>query len=62
MSTYFKEDQLNENESENIFSKTYNYVQALNDKVQYFKRERWAVVAILVVFYLLRLVCTGGKY
>ncbi len=62
MSTYFKEDLLNESrENENIVNKAYNYMQALNDKVQFFKKERWIVVAVLVIFFLIRIFLTGGK-
>jgi hypothetical protein len=62
MSNYFKDDLLNENqkENENIITKAYNYVQTINDKVQFFKKERWIVVGLLVFFYLIRLFITGG--
>jgi|LauGreDrversion4_2_1035121.scaffolds.fasta_scaffold1762818_1 hypothetical protein len=62
MSNYFKDDLLNENQkgNENIITRVYNYLQAFNDKVQFFKKERWIVVGLLVVFYLIRLIITGG--
>lgn len=59
MSTYFKEDP-NEGISNNLLDKAHNYYQAINDKVQFFKKERWIVVAVLAIFYFLRLIITGG--
>jgi hypothetical protein len=63
MSNYFKDDLLNENqkENENIITKAYNYIQTINDKVQFLKKERWIIVGLLVVFYLIRLFMTGGR-
>jgi hypothetical protein len=63
MSTYFKDD-LNEdnNNSTSSLNKFYKYFQATNDKIQYFKYERWTVVVILSFFYLIRLILTGGNF
>jgi hypothetical protein len=60
MSTYFKEDP-NEGNSENLVDKAYNYCQAINDKVQFYKKERWVVVGLITVFYFIRILITGGK-
>jgi hypothetical protein len=59
MSTYFKEDP-NEGGSDNFMDKAYNYYQAINDKVQFYKKERWIVVAVLAIIYFIRLIMTGG--
>lgn len=62
MSTYFKND-LDErsSSSEGGFQKIMLYFQAINDKVQFFKRERWIAVGVLAFFYFIRLIMTGGK-
>jgi hypothetical protein len=59
MSTYFKEDP-NESGTDNLIDKISNYYQAVNDKVQFFKKERWIVVAVLAIFYFIRLIISGG--
>ena len=62
MSTYFKNDKANDNEdSNNILNKSLIYFNVLNDRVQFFKKERWIVVGILVLIYLIRIILTGGK-
>ena len=61
MSTYFKEDFSAEHrENENLFTKASNYIQALNDKLQFFKKERWIAVGFIIFFYIIRLIMTGG--
>ncbi len=62
MSSYFKNDSANDNEdSNNILNKSFIYLNVLNDRVQFYKKERWIVVAILVLIYLIRIIMTGGK-
>ena len=62
MSSYFKNDSANDNEdSNNILNKSLIYLNVLNDRVQFYKKERWVVVAILVLIYLIRVIMTGGK-
>ena len=62
MSTYFK-DELNDNEkgSGGIIGKLSLYYQAFSDKLQFFKTSRWIAVAVLGVFYAIRLFMTKGK-
>jgi hypothetical protein len=62
MSTYFKNDHLNENEESAVINKFFIYLNVINDKVQFYKQERWIVVAILVLFYFIRLLVTGGYH
>ncbi len=62
MSTYFK-DELNDSSdkaSEGLFGKISLYNQAVSDKLQYFKKERWIAVGVLAVLYLIRIFVTKG--
>lgn len=62
MSTYFKDEHSNDKlNDDNIFNKISTYSQAINDKIQFYKNQRWGVVGFLAFIYLIRLVMTGGK-
>jgi hypothetical protein len=65
MSTYFKDESDNPTSSSDdknsIFYKISVYYQALMDKIQYYKKERWIAVAVLGFFYLLRIAWTKGR-
>ena len=63
MSTYFKDDQDNNSNTEKqngIFTRLANFIQALSDKLQFYKKERWVVIGFLVFIYIIRLYLTGG--
>ncbi len=62
MSTYFKESDTNSSQdAQGIFKKLGNYYQAFNDRIQLYKTERWLIVAGLFLFFLIRLIKTGGN-
>jgi hypothetical protein len=62
MSTYFKNDtQEVLDASGGGITKLFSYLHAINDKVQFYKNERWMLVIVLAVFFLIRLILTGGK-
>jgi hypothetical protein len=63
MSTYFKDENSGENSNDNnIFSKISTYSQAFNDKIQFYKTQRWGVVGFLGFIFLIRLIYTGGNF
>lgn len=67
MSHYFQNDpnfafSSNENSLTNNYGKIMIYLRALNDKIQFFKLERWVIVGVLVLFYFIRLIMTGGYH
>jgi len=63
MSTYFK-DEASETDStsQGLFGKLSLYYQAISDKLQFYKRERWVVVGVVGVFYIIRIFITKGKF
>lgn len=62
MSTYFKDEgNVNPNGGENIFSKIWKYYHAVNDKIQYYKQERWLAIGAMGLFFFIRMIFTGGK-
>jgi len=65
MSNYFSPDEnknLTNASDMSIFQKIVLYYNQANDRVLYYKQERWIAVAILVFLYFLRLAFTGGYY
>lgn len=68
MSNYFKENDINsfnygsDSSGKNIFHKFQLYYNAINDKLQYYKSERWISIAVLVLLYLIRILYTQGSY
>ncbi len=64
MSTYFKDESDHSGTSRTnggSLRQINVYYQAICDKLQYYKHERWISVAVLGVFYLFRLFWTRGK-
>jgi hypothetical protein len=59
MSTYFKEIETDDN-SGNIFYKIWRYYQSFNDKIQFFRKERWISIGVLSLIFLLRIFLTEG--
>lgn len=62
MSTYFKNDS-QDDDSNNFGSKLqklYIYMQTFNDKIQFYKNERWIAAGVMTLFFLIRLIWTGG--
>lgn len=64
MSLYFQEDNDSNafNSTPGLFTKASRYFYALNDKLQYYKKERWAIVGFLGLIYLIRLITTKGYH
>jgi hypothetical protein len=64
MSTYFKDENDNSSfgNSKGIFNTISIYWNAINDKIQFYKKERWTVIGVLGFIYLLRLIMTGGEH
>ena len=66
MSKYFQEGELNNqgeysSNPDNIFTKISVYYEALSDKLKNYFYERWAVIAILLLFFIVRLIITRGN-
>jgi len=62
MSTYFKNDLNEETSSKSgTFRIFINYINAFNDKLQFFKFERWVIIGILGIIFIIRLIQTAGK-
>lgn len=66
MSTYFTNETSSESEKGNWLTENYQKVsvriQFINDKLLYYRKERWIAVAVLTLIYFLRLVYTGGYH
>jgi hypothetical protein len=63
MSMYFKDDELSARAGggDNSFLTKVNlYYNAISDKVQFYKHERWIGIGILGLFFVLRIFMTGG--
>jgi hypothetical protein len=62
MSKYFKDENSEESMKDSgIFYQISLYVQSINDKLQFYKSQRWIAVAFIAFLYLIRLIMTGGK-
>jgi hypothetical protein len=62
MSTYFKNDSDGESTSSiSGLNKILKYFEVINDKLQFYKYERWVAVGVLLIFYIIRLLLTGGN-
>ena len=69
MSSYFNEEEKNSNNSNNVslsnksfFEKIKFYYNSINDKIIFYKAERWGVVAVLAIFYFIRMFRKKGYY
>jgi hypothetical protein len=64
MSTYFKDNNADNHssDSQGTLSKIHIYIQTLNDKVLYYKKERWVTAAVVFLIYTIRLLIIGGYY
>ena len=64
MSTYFEKEknQNTINSSLNIFTKIKIYLNAIQDKIIIYVAERWGIIAILLLFYLIRIFLCKGYY
>lgn len=65
MSTYFKpweNENLTEAADQNIFQKFSAYYNQINDKLLYYKNERWITVGVLALLYTIRILISGGFY
>ena len=61
MSTYFKESELDDNSSSYI-TRVWRYYQSINDKIQFYRKQRWALIFVLMLIFLLRLYLTNGIF
>jgi hypothetical protein len=62
MSSYFNEENPNTTaNSRNPLYILHNCFQIINDKIHFYKYQRWAVVACLALCFLIRLIITKGK-
>ena len=61
MSTYFKEEQNNIETNDSIFFKLWRQYQSFNDKIQFYRTERWSIIAVLALFFFLRIYFIQGK-
>ena len=64
MSTYFEKEK-NENpknSSLNFFTKINIYINAIKDKIIIYVAERWGIIAILLLFYFIRIFICKGYY
>lgn len=67
MSSYFNKDPTQTSNEEadshnSQFSKLGLYIQQANDKVLFYKKERWIAASCLVILYLVRIFSIGGYY
>ena len=63
MSTYFTEtEKESKTSSSNIFSKIISYSNIIKDKTILYIKERWILVIILLIIYLIRIIITKGYY
>ena len=66
MSTYFKNDtSLNEessNDQSSFAMKIGIYIQQINDKALYYRKERWIGASIFCLLYFIRIIFVGGYY
>ena len=64
MSTYFDkgESQKQNEESTSIFNKINIYSNAIKDKLIKYRKERWIIVFILLIIYIIRIFITKGFY
>jgi hypothetical protein len=64
MSTYFKEGENipPSQESGSALQSFNKYYQIINDRIQFYKRERWTVIALLALLYLIRCLITKGYF
>lgn len=46
----------------NPFRKAIVYIQFVNDKIQFYKTERWIIAGIIAFLYLCRVIYIGGYY
>lgn len=65
MSTYFKQEELNNQQNsnsapDNLFMKVSKYYSAINDKLQFFKTQRWMFIGVMALFYFIRIIMTNG--
>jgi hypothetical protein len=62
MSTYFKEgENTGTAGSSNPIHMVNNWLQVISDRIHLYKTQRWLVVVILGLFFLIRLVYTKGS-
>lgn len=59
MSTYFKEGTDNESQSAGTFQKISIYIQTINDKILYYRNERWGAAGFFFFIYMLRVLILG---
>ncbi len=64
MSTYFEkgESQKSTEESSSFFNKINIYSNAIKDKLIKYRKERWIIVFILLIIYIIRIFITKGYY
>ena len=64
MSTYFDEgeSQKSTEESSSFFNKINIYSNAIKDKLIKYRKERWIIVFILLIIYIIRIFITKGYY
>lgn len=46
----------------NPFRKAIVYFQFVNDKIQFYKNERWIIAGLIAFLYLFRVIYIGGYY
>ncbi len=61
MSTYFKEEQDRIETNDSIFFRIWRNYQSLNDKIQFYRTERWSLIGFLALIFFLRIYFTQGK-
>jgi hypothetical protein len=61
MSTYFKEEQEKIETNDSIFFRIWRYYQSMNDKIQFYRTERWSLIGFLALIFFLRIYFTQGK-
>ena len=65
MSNYFKEGEqssFTQKQELTKLQRLINYYNAIRDKIIIYAPERWGIIAILALFYFIRLVFTGGYF
>ena len=63
MSNYFKEGEqasFTQKQETSKLQRLISYYNAFRDKIIIYAHERWGIIAILALFYFIRLVFTGG--
>jgi hypothetical protein len=61
MSTYFKDDDIGMNASRNPVNVITKWIQVISDRIHLYKVERWGVVAVMALIFLIRLFMTKGR-